>query len=92
MLFLMTKLLNQKGSCMDGKESKDDRDRCKVFDAIFKHGALTIEELTDIVSIGAARITRLVEHEWFEMQGGAVFIATVTGIYRGGIRGRKLAS
>lgn len=72
---------------MEKGEHEDEIDRELIFDLVFKYGAKSVTELKEICkdrgrSIMRKRIAKLVEHEWFLLQHGLVYIANADGCRR----------
>lgn len=69
---------------MDGFESKDEVDRGKIWDLVWKYGPMTPGDLQatlreEGVSLTKSRITGLIEHEWFVSYYGMLYIANKNG-------------
>ena len=54
---------------MDGTECPKTLDRCRVFDALFRYGALTLTDLSEKVKFRSDKLRRLLDHEWFVQDG-----------------------
>jgi hypothetical protein len=76
---------------MDRTETKDDLDRCRLWDKIFEQGPLSVAHLYERTRIAARRIKFLLEHEWFLEQHGLYYIATESGQGKMSKRGFLLA-
>lgn len=50
--------------------------RIEIWDLIFKSGPLTRERIAESLKIDLETAATVVEHEWFEIQGTNVQIAT----------------
>jgi hypothetical protein len=64
---------------MNGKETRDDLDRCKLWDAIYTDGPTGVGELSAKTGIASRRITALICHSWFASQHGLVYITAAGG-------------
>lgn len=72
---------------MNRKESKEDKERCRVWDAVFTEGAMEIGDVARFTELAHARIAYLIDHEWFTKMHGMVYIATYGGVpARKGVR------
>lgn len=72
---------------MNGLETKDEQDRCAIFDAVFQWGPMAVGELSELLSkgketFGRRRISALISHEWFIVYYGMVYIANRNGTRR----------
>lgn len=70
---------------MDGNETQNEIDRELVFDVIFKEGAMSPGEIEQNTGLKPARISKLVQHEWFTKMHGLIYIATVNGVRKGSV-------
>lgn len=71
---------------MNGKETKAERERCQIWDAIFTHGPADIPELAERTELGRARVAELTSHEWFRLMDGLIYISIITASGKNGIR------
>jgi hypothetical protein len=66
---------------MDGKESPEMLDRCKIWDWLFTGGAASVDEIATKFGWRKPRIKKLIEHEWFTVVSGVAKIATSRGAF-----------
>lgn len=61
------------------KAQDDDADRCVVFDLIYLNGPMDRESLCKTTGHHPVRLGYLINHEWFKVCHGMVYLATVKG-------------
>lgn len=62
---------------MDGQESKDDVQRCEIWDLLFEAGELSCADIKDELGTktSVAKIKSLTQHDWFTHRGDLVSVA-----------------
>lgn len=68
---------------MDGTETKDDLDRCKIWDVLFNSDHRSVGHIAQRTKIHANRVRSLVEHPWFTRTGPDDDSLQVISIRRG---------
>lgn len=68
---------------MDGTETHDEYDRCRLFDVLFQMGPQTRRSLADFYGMPHSRVTHLTNHEWFSCSYGVVGIVRERGPFKG---------
>ena len=52
---------------MTGDETKEELDRCRVWDIVVRDGPQRMHRLSNSTRISYARLKRLVTHPWFDV-------------------------
>lgn len=67
---------------MDGSESKDDLDRCAIFDLLFRDDEPgDVDYLSKFLEIDRGRVRQLTHHCWFNKDADVVAISRKKGAW-----------
>lgn len=53
-----------------------DHLRTEIWDHLYRSGPQTIDQLADKLRLNTVSVSSVIDHEWFEIQGVTVLIAT----------------